>query len=134
MGDKDRIIQVLTNILSNAIKYTPEGGKVSVTLTCNKKKGTIRIQDTGKGIQRENIPRVFDRFSQLENIDHHSEGTGLGMTISKSIIEKIGGNIWIESEVGKGTTVCFSLPLSKKYVQTEHNVDVSQKQIVQDIK
>ena len=112
-GDRDKIIQVLTNITSNAIKFTPEGGRISVFLRQRNNMGIVAVEDTGKGIEKKDIPKVFDRFSQLESIDHHSEGTGLGMTISKSIIERMGGRIWIESERGKGTTVFFSLPKTK---------------------
>lgn len=112
-GDRDKIIQVLTNITSNAIKFTPEGGTISVSLDQQSDMGIIAVKDTGKGIEKKDISKVFDRFTQLESIDHHSEGTGLGMTISKSIIERIGGKIWIESERGKGTTVFFTLPKDK---------------------
>ncbi len=110
-GDRDRIIQVLTNIVSNAIKFTPSGGTIRVSWKRDNGKGIVAVSDTGKGIAEEDIPRVFDRFSQLENINHHTEGTGLGMAISKSIIECCNGAIWIESIPGKGTTVFFSLPL-----------------------
>lgn len=109
-GDRDKIIQVLENILSNAIKFTPEKGLINISLTAEKDECILAVRDTGKGIKKEDIPKVFDRFSQLESIDRHSEGTGLGMTISKSIIERLGGRIWIESEVGRGTTVFFTLP------------------------
>ncbi len=109
-GDRDKIIQVMTNIISNAVKFTLEEGKITVSLTDYGKMGKITIQDTGKGIKKQDVPKVFDRFSQLESIDHHSEGTGLGMTISKSIIERLGGEIWIESEFGRGTTVFFTVP------------------------
>lgn len=113
-GDRDKIIQVLTNVTSNAIKFTPSGGTISVSLkNYNESMGIIAVKDTGKGIKKEDIPKVFDRFSQLESIDYHSEGTGLGMTISKSIIERFEGNIWIESNPGKGTTVFFTLPKRK---------------------
>ncbi len=129
-GDKDKIIQVLTNITSNAIKFTPEGGSISISADdYDKKMGIIAIKDTGKGIKKEDIPRVFDRFSQLESIDHHSEGTGLGMTISKSIIEKLGGDIWLESEPGKGTTVFFTLPNIKQKI-----TQVIERQAVSGIK
>ena len=74
----------------------------------------IAIKDTGPGIEEEKIPKVFDRFSQLDDINHHSEGTGLGMAISKSIIERHGGTIWIESNLGKGTTVFFTVPVAEK--------------------
>ena len=72
--------------------------------------GKVAIRDTGRGICKEDIPKVFDRFSHLGSIDHHTEGTGLGMTICKSIIERLNGRIWIESELGVGTTVFFTLP------------------------
>ncbi|MFC1574405.1 ATP-binding protein, partial [Candidatus Latescibacterota bacterium] len=114
LGDRDKIIEVLTNIISNAIKFTPDGGSITVSLATDNNTGTLAIKDTGTGIAKENIPKVFDRFSQLENIEHHSEGTGLGMTIAKSIIDHHGGSIRIESEPGKGTTVFFSLPLAQK--------------------
>ncbi len=112
-GDKDKIIQVFENIMSNALRYTPERGSINVSLTTGKSEGIIAIRDTGKGIQKEDIPKVFDRFSQLEDIEHHAEGTGLGMTISKSIIEQLGGRIWIESEKGRGATVFFTLPAAE---------------------
>jgi len=112
-GDRDKIIQVLTNITSNAMRFTPQGGTISISLSTDDKMGKIAIKDTGKGIRKEDIPKVFNRFSQLESIDHHSEGTGLGMTISKSIIKRHGGKIWIESKLGKGTAVFFTLPQKK---------------------
>ncbi|MBN2289133.1 MAG: HAMP domain-containing protein [Candidatus Glassbacteria bacterium] len=114
-GDKDKVIQVLTNIVSNATKFTPKGGEISVSLTDCGDMGLIAVKDTGKGIRKEDIPKVFDRFSHLESIDHHhSEGTGLGMTISKSLIERLGGEIWIESKLGQGTTVFFTLPKARR--------------------
>jgi len=109
-GDRDKVIQVLTNVISNAAKFTPELGSVAITLESNGRMGRISVRDTGKGIRKEDIPKVFERFSHLESIDYHTEGSGLGMTISKSILEKLNGEIWIESEVGVGTTVFITLP------------------------
>jgi len=114
-GDRDKIIQVLTNVISNAIKFTPESGNISVSFTNQGKMVLITVRDTGKGIKKEDIPKVFDRFSQLESIDHHSSGTGLGMTISKSIIERLNGEIWIESEFGQGTAVFITLPRAERF-------------------
>ncbi|MBW7996454.1 MAG: cell wall metabolism sensor histidine kinase WalK [Candidatus Glassbacteria bacterium] len=116
-GDRDRVIQVLTNIISNAVKFTPEGGSISVALQQRGNQGLVSITDSGKGISREDIPKVFDRFSHLESIEHHSEGSGLGMTISKSIIERLGGEIWIESEIGTGATVFFTLPCAGRRIK-----------------
>ena len=113
-GDRDKVIQVITNIISNAIKYTPDGGSITVSVTCDNDTATVAIQDTGKGIKKEDIPKVFDKFRQLENIAHHSDGSGLGMSIAKSIIDRLGGSIRIESEPGKGTTVFFTLPAAEK--------------------
>ena len=118
LGDRDRVTQVLANILSNAIKFNSDNGTITIDLSSNSTVGTISIQDTGKGIPKDDIPKVFDRFHQLDTIDHHINGTGLGMSISKSIIERQGGRIWIESEPGKGTTVFFTLPLADDYTVT----------------
>ncbi len=113
-GDRDRIIQVLTNVISNAVKFTPEGGSITVSLSSGDGIGKVVITDTGQGISKEDIHKVFDRFSHLGSIDHHAEGTGLGMTICKSIIERLNGEIWIESELGQGTTVFFTLPTADR--------------------
>ena len=122
-GDRDKIIQVLTNIISNALKFTPDGGSITVSIRRNDETATVAVQDTGEGIRKEDIPKVFDRFCQLETVNHHSEGTGLGMTITKSIIERHGGTIRIESEFGIGTTVFFTLPLAKRPADNNHDTD-----------
>jgi len=124
LGDKDKILRVLENIISNAIKFTPKEGTISVSLQKSNGIGTIAVKDTGKGIPEKDIPRVFDRFTQLENVDHHSGGTGLGMTISKSIIEGHGGKIWIESILEVGTTVYFTLPLVKSSIKTKKHTTI----------
>lgn len=109
-SDRDRIIQVLTNIISNAVKFTRKGGSIRVSLSSSDGMGKVAIMDSGQGISEKDIPKVFDRFSHLGSIDHHTEGTGLGMTICRSIIERLNGEIWIESELGQGTRVFFTLP------------------------
>ncbi len=119
-ADADRLLQVLLNLLSNAIKFTPEGGRVTVrTFASPPLEGqaaptiTFEVEDTGCGIAPENLNRVFSKFEQIESIDHHSIGTGLGMPICKQIIEEgHAGKIWIESEVGRGTHVFCRLPVS----------------------
>lgn len=118
--DSDRIMQVLMNLLSNAIKFTPEEGRITLkTVESPPFPGktvptvTVSVTDTGIGIAPEDLNKVFSKFEQIENIDHHSVGTGLGMPICKQIIEEgHGGEIWIESEVGVGTTVSFRIPVS----------------------
>ncbi|MBN2712024.1 MAG: PAS domain-containing protein [Planctomycetes bacterium] len=118
--DSDRIMQVLMNLISNAIKFTPEGGNITITGRNTEPFPeipgdtiTVSVKDTGIGIAPENLNRVFSKFEQIENIDHHSVGTGLGMPICKQIIEEgHGGKIWIESELNVGTTVFFKIPIS----------------------
>jgi signal transduction histidine kinase len=130
-GDRDRVIQVLTNIISNAVKFTPEGGSITANLKMKDGMGVVAITDTGKGISHDDIPKVFDRFSHLESIEHHSEGSGLGMTISKSIIEKLDGEIWIDSELGKGTTVFFTLRRAGRH-QTKITEEQEENEIRQE--
>ncbi len=108
--DRDMIIQVLTNIINNAIKFTENGG-INISTKKEANYVTVAIKDTGPGIKKEDIPKLFQKFSQLEKgISRKTGGTGLGLAISKEIIEKHGGKIWIESEFSKGTTFYFTLP------------------------
>ncbi len=112
--DRDKITQVLTNLISNAIKFTEKG---SITVVSGKSGDTVQIavKDTGPGIKAEDLPRLFRAFEQLEKgKDRRTGGTGLGLTISKEIIDKHGGAIWAESEYGKGTTFYFTLPFSRR--------------------
>jgi len=114
--DPDRISQVLTNIVGNAIKFTPKSGKIviRVKLTNLKKKEFIQIsvQDSGIGIAKKDMPRLFARFGQLDSsLTRRSGGTGLGLAICKELVEMHGGRIWVESEVGKGSTFNFTLPV-----------------------
>ena len=114
--DRDKITQVLNNLLSNAIKFTPKGGKI--TVTCEKAdSGTVSVEvrDTGIGIAKENIPKLFRRFAQFGNQQGIS-GTGLGLCISKEIVERHGGNIRADSEEKKGSTFTFVLPLKQQPV------------------
>jgi len=117
--DADRIMQVLLNLISNAVKFTPEGGKITLSSRLSEPLGntrmpsvTICVADTGIGIAPENLNRVFSKFEQVERVDHHSTGTGLGTSICKRIVEEgHGGRIWLESEVNKGTRVYFRIPV-----------------------
>ncbi|MDD5194570.1 MAG: ATP-binding protein [Candidatus Omnitrophica bacterium] len=112
--DRDKIVQVLTNLINNAIKFTEKG---SITIASSKKDNFVHlaVKDTGPGIKKEDLPRLFVAFEQLEKgKDRKTGGTGLGLAISKEIIEKHKGKIWAESELGKGTTFQFILPLKAK--------------------
>ena len=109
--DKDKIIQVLTNLVSNAIKFT-EKGSIHIRSKKDKKNSsvTVSIMDTGLGIGKEDLPKVFGAFEQLGGISGRKPGgTGLGLTISKEIVERHNGKIWVESQTGKGTTFYFML-------------------------
>jgi PAS domain S-box-containing protein len=109
--DPDKIRQVLANLISNSIKFTPENGSITVGVKDKGNEVEISVADTGVGISPDNIARLFDRFSQFNRVYGPGErGTGLGLAISKEIVEMHGGRISVESEVGKGSTFTFSVP------------------------
>ncbi|MFC1962466.1 ATP-binding protein [Chloroflexota bacterium] len=112
-ADSGRLEQVLQNFLSNAFKFTPQGGKV--TLRANEKDGAlvVEVQDTGLGIAKENWENVFEAYYRLESGKQHSTGLGLGLALCKIIVEAHGGKVWAESEEGGGSTFSFSIPLSR---------------------
>ncbi len=109
--DGDKIIQVVTNLLNNAHKFTPEGGLIEVTLSVEPKQVCCKVKDNGVGISKEDLPKLFGKFEQFGRT-HGSgiKGTGLGLAISKSLIELHGGKIWAESRTNEGTTFQFTLP------------------------
>jgi signal transduction histidine kinase len=110
-ADRDRLMQVLMNLAGNALKFTPDGGRVTVSAEAAPPDVVIRISDTGAGIPPEERERIFDRFYQVPAADSEaSEGTGLGLAIAKSLVELHGGRIGVESEVGEGTTFALTLP------------------------
>ena len=112
MADRDRVEQVLTNLVSNAIKFSPEGGKIVVKAGGEGNDLLVQVRDGGIGIPAEAIPRVFERFYRVNgSMTPSSEGTGLGLYIAKQIVEGHGGRIWVVSELGKGSTFSFTLPL-----------------------
>lgn len=110
--DKDRISQILRNLISNAINHTPAGGKITISAVQRPEEIEIRVSDTGQGIKAEDIPYVFERFYRGEKSRARaSGGAGIGLTIAKRLIETHGGKIWVESAPGQGTEVYFTLPL-----------------------
>jgi signal transduction histidine kinase len=110
-GDERRIRQVIFNLLSNAVKFTPEGGHVDVSAARVNGEMRVAVADSGPGIAAEDLDRIFEEFQQTEAGAQQREGTGLGLALSKRFVEMHGGRIWCESEVGKGSTFEFTLPL-----------------------
>ena len=116
-ADPDRIKQVLANLINNAIKFTQSGGKIMVSVDLiseddGEKYAQVTVSDTGVGIPRKEWDRIFEKFTQLEHVEHHSVGSGLGLAIAKKIVDMHGGKIWVESEEGIGSTFYFTIPMS----------------------
>jgi PAS domain S-box-containing protein len=118
--DRDRIIQVFTNLVGNAIKFTPAQGRVSLSASDIPKGGEppsclkTAVADTGRGIAKEDLTKVFEKFTQVSAKNTDVKGTGLGLPISKALVEQHGGQIWVESEPGKGSKFTISLPVYKE--------------------
>jgi signal transduction histidine kinase len=109
-ADKNALHDIIINLLSNAFKFTADGGQVSI-LACPKDQSVLlEIKDTGMGIPEDKLQLIFDEFYQVEGGRHG--GTGLGLAIAKRLVQEQGGNIWVESQLGKGSTFYFTLPLS----------------------
>jgi len=124
-SDRDRLIQVITNVLSNAIKFTPEGGTITISAATDpapRHQVVVRISDTGVGIPPTDLDIIFEKFRRSGDVLTSTvEGTGLGLAISRQIVEYHGGRIWAESVSGEGTTISFTLPLDKVWeVEGEH--------------
>ncbi len=112
-GDGNRVTQILTNLISNAIQYTPPGGRVTVSAHLNGDMLEISVADTGIGISKENQRKIFDRFFRADDpLVQETPGTGLGLPITASLVQMHGGQIWVESELGEGSTFTFTLPLA----------------------
>ena len=115
-ADGGRIEQVLDNVLSNGLKFSPEGAVVKLTMIPNSENGflLVSVSDAGPGIPAQELPHIFDRFYQgRTKAKRAAVGSGLGLALAKRVVEAHGGRIWVESEVGKGTTVRFLLLLTR---------------------
>ena len=114
-ADQDRIYQVVVNLLRNAIKFTPKGGTITVSIEGKGREVVVRVADTGTGIEPAAIPRLFQPFAQIQQAEtNRDRGSGLGLCISKCFIEAHDGRIWVQSAgKGKGSTFSFSLPLPR---------------------
>lgn len=118
--DTDKLTQVIDNIISNALKYSPDGGNIRFGFTVQDMMLKAIISDDGMGIPKENVGRIFDRFYRVDRARARSMGgTGLGLAIAREMIEAHGGKIWAESEEGVGTTVFFTLPLEMEELDEE---------------
>jgi signal transduction histidine kinase len=109
-ADLGRIERVIANLMSNAIKFTPPGGRIAVTVAGEQGQVRCEVRDTGVGIAASDMDRLFKPFSQLENVQGAKGGTGLGLSISKTIVEAHGGQMGVESDPGRGSCFWFTLP------------------------
>ena len=118
--DTDKMTQVIDNILNNAIKYSPDGGKITVSMKTTEDQMILSIKDQGLGIPKQDLPKIFDRFYRVDRARSRAQGgTGLGLAIAKEIIKQHNGFIWAKSEYGKGSTFTIVLPYDKEAVKEE---------------
>ncbi len=119
-ADKNKINQVMENLISNAVKFSPQGGEITVSIEQSEEKAKISITDTGIGIPEKDLSHVFEKFYRAENASSEAiGGTGLGLAIVKYIVESHAGKIWVESKLGKGSTFSFTLPIKSTQVRIE---------------
>ena len=118
--DRDKVQKIITNVLSNAFKFTPEGGRIEMSLAQDPHYVNVRISDTGIGIPAQKIPRIFDRFYQVDGSHtREQEGTGIGLSLTRELVELHKGTIAVESAEGEGTTFTIRLPLGKVHLTAE---------------
>jgi signal transduction histidine kinase len=111
IGDKRRLSESLTNIIQNAHDFVPENGKIEIGVTDGEKQVTFFCKDNGEGIPKDKQDRLFKKYGQVESTAARKfGGTGLGLAVSQQLVEGMGGKIWLESDVGKGTTFFFTIP------------------------
>jgi signal transduction histidine kinase len=113
-GAERKVKQVLLNLLSNALKFTPEGGRIDVSARAHDGVAEVSVKDTGVGIAPEDQEAVFEEFRQVGTADKKVEGTGLGLVLSRKFIELHGGRIWVKSQIGAGSTFTFTLPVRRE--------------------
>ena len=118
LADEERVQQVVTNLLHNAIKFTPPGGRIRLIAGVSNAPGReaevlFEVQDTGIGITKADLPRVFERFYKSDRARTRGQGgTGLGLAIARHIVEAHGGRIWVKSKIGKGSSFFFTMPMA----------------------
>jgi signal transduction histidine kinase len=130
MADHDKTVQALTNLVSNAVKFSPEGSSVRVVVRSEGDHAEISVIDEGIGLSAEDAAGVFEKFARSENPDaRRVGGTGLGLYITKNLVELQHGQLWVRSELGKGSTFAFSLPLAaeeRPEAQARHDAEVTE--------
>ena len=126
--DPDKIERIMLNILSNAIKYTPENGLIHVTINSNPEEISVLIKDSGVGIPSEKLNTVFDRFEQVDvSLNRKCEGSGIGLSIVKNLVHMHGGKIDVHSELGKGSEFIFTIPIKLREENNKENYDIDRK-------
>ncbi|HEX6558261.1 MAG TPA: ATP-binding protein [Longimicrobiales bacterium] len=116
-ADRERMLQTFSNLVGNAVKFTPEGGEVHITAQVNGDDVVMSVRDTGIGISREDAAHVFDRYWQAQTRKKGKVGIGLGLVIAKGIVEAHGGRIWVESELGQGSRFDFTVPIWRNQIE-----------------
>jgi signal transduction histidine kinase len=116
-GDPDRLQQVMVNLVSNAVKYNHEGGRVDIEVQVGEDELNVAIRDTGRGIAEEDLPHIFEKFYRVDDPEQQTKGTGLGLSIAKHIVETHGGAISVHSVRGQGSTFAFTLPLPQTHLR-----------------
>jgi signal transduction histidine kinase len=115
MGDETRLAQVLSNLVSNAIKYSPDGGEIRISAEIRPDQVIICVSDQGPGIDAADIPHIFERFYRSSSAARNTKGTGLGLFLAKAVVEAHGGKIWVDPASREGARICFSLPRELKH-------------------
>jgi signal transduction histidine kinase len=124
-ADKDRLIQVLVNLIGNAVKFSPDGGQVTISAFKIEDNVEVRITDRGRGIAKEHQDSLFQRFHQLERSDAIGKGgSGLGLAVCKAIIEQLQGSIGVNSEPGQGSTFWFRVPLAGEIIRVSEKPEI----------
>lgn len=119
VGDEQRLTQVVSNLLSNAVKYSPKGGKVTLRGSLLPGEVVVCVTDEGSGINREDMPRIFDRFYRSSEAARKTQGAGLGLFLAKAVVEAHGGRIWVDDQMQSGARICFSLPREPSTISSQ---------------